>query len=201
MELTKKEWMPALFTLGYIVAFGIYYLAISNFEFLWYIAVLLFFFALIALTQRRAQFGYMLLWALSAWGLLHMAGGGVVVAGDVLYRLPLLHLIGEGESLILKFDQAVHFYGFAVATYVVYHLLKPYLNERTNWSVVYAILVAAGIGLGAVNEIIEFAAFVAFAETGVGGYINTSLDLVFNTLGAIAAVVFISVLRKRTENI
>jgi len=41
------------------------------------------------------------------------------------------------------------------------------------------------------NEIVEFFATVILPETGVGGYINTSLDLVFNLLGALIAMGFI----------
>jgi putative membrane protein len=45
------------------------------------------------------------------------------------------------------------------------------------------------MGLGALNEIVEFAAVVASPSTGVGGYYNTALDLVFNGLGATLAVI------------
>ena len=44
------------------------------------------------------------------------------------------------------------------------------------------------MGLGAVNEIIEFSAVLAVPETNVGGYYNTALDLVFNGSGAILAM-------------
>jgi hypothetical protein len=49
----------------------------------------------------------------------------------------------------------------------------------------------AGLGAGALNEIIEFAATVIFPDTGVGGYVNNSLDLVFNLLGAVVAMAVI----------
>jgi hypothetical protein len=42
----------------------------------------------------------------------------------------------------------------------------------------------AGMGLGALNEIVEFIAVLTLPETGVGGYVNTSLDLTANTIGA-----------------
>lgn len=191
--------MLVVFNLAYIVSFTAYYFSIRNFEFLWYIATLVFFFVLIASTLRKSKFNYVVLWGLSIWGLLHMAGGGVVVGGDVLYRLHLIDIVGSGDLFILKFDQVVHFYGFGVATLVVYHLLRPYLNEKTNWKVIYPILIVAGSGLGVLNEIVEFTAVVSLSETGVGGYGNTLLDLIFNTLGAAAATVFIHFRRKKNR--
>ncbi len=41
------------------------------------------------------------------------------------------------------------------------------------------------------NEIIEFITTVIVPESGVGGYENTSLDLVSNLLGAIVAMMYI----------
>jgi len=189
--------MLIAFNLAYVAAFAVYYISIRNFEFLWYVAVLLFFFILILSTIHRSKFDLLILWGLSIWGFLHMAGGGIVVGGDVLYALHLIPIAGEGDLFILKFDQLVHFYGFGVATLVVYHLLRPYLNERTNWKVVYPILVAAGMGLGVLNELVEFTAVLVVPDTGVGGYANTALDLAFNTLGAIAAVTFIHFRRQK----
>jgi len=195
--LTKNQRILVVFNVLYVAAFGIYYISIQNFEFLWYVAVLLFFFGLILATIRKSRFNMFILWGLSIWGLIHMAGGGIIVNGEVLYRFELFHIFGEGDSFVLKFDQFVHFYGFAVATLVVHHLIRPYLKENTNWKVVYPILIAAGMGLGALNEIVEFTAVVVFPDTGVGGYFNISLDLVFNMFGAIAAVILIHFRRRR----
>jgi len=49
----------------------------------------------------------------------------------------------------------------------------------------------AGLGVGALNEIIEFIIAQIVPETGVGGYLNTSLDLVSNLIGAILAMLYI----------
>jgi len=199
MKIERGHVWLILFNAIYIIAFASYYISIQNFEFLWYVAVLLFFFFLVAFTLKRSRFDYVILIGLSLWGLMHMAGGGVLVGGEVLYRYVLMPIVGEGDLSILKFDQFVHAFGFGVSTLVVYHLLKPYLNEKTNWKVVYPILVVAGTGLGVLNEIVEFIAVIAFAETGVGSYANNALDLVFNTIGAIIAVLFIHFRRKKNE--
>ena len=42
-----------------------------------------------------------------------------------------------------------------------------------------------------INELLEFIATVLVPETGVGGYVNTSLDLVSDLIGAILAMVII----------
>lgn len=196
MRLKKGEWFILVFSLIYILAFAIYYISIKNYEFLWYVAVLVFFFVLVGATLHRSKFDYVILWGLSIWGLLHMAGGGVRIGDSVLYAWEMIKIANVGDTFILKFDQFVHFYGFAVTTLVAHHLLKPYWNNNVNYKIVYPALAAISMGLGALNEIVEFTAVVLFSETGVGGYFNTALDLVFNTFGAIFAVFFIHFTRR-----
>jgi len=187
----KKLWGVLIFTILYVLAFALYYLSIRNFEFLWYIAVLVFFFLLILFTLKKTKFDRFILWALSIWGFLHMCGGGIKINGDVMYNLVLVNLFNISGDIILKFDQVVHAYGFGVATLVAYYLLKPHLNKRFSKKLIYFLLVLIGMGFGALNEIIEFFAVLAIKNTNVGGYFNTSLDLVFNTIGAIIAIVII----------
>jgi uncharacterized membrane protein YjdF len=86
--------------------------------------------------------------------------------------------------------------GFGVATFVMYLLIKPLLIDNIKgWTALSIVVVMAGLGVGALNEIVEFAATVLVPETGVGGYINTSLDLVADLVGAIGALIFIRVRR------
>ena len=40
---------------------------------------------------------------------------------------------------------------------------------------------------------IEFAAVVVLGDTGVGGYVNNALDLVFNALGAVTAMAILAI--------
>lgn len=193
LNLTKTQRFISFFTVFYIIAFLAYYLSIKNYEFLWYIAVVLFFFALILFTLNRSRFDSVILGGLSLWALFHMAGGGVVVNGDVLYAFTLIPIFEIGDSVILKFDQFVHAFGFGVSALVVYHLLLPYLKPSANWKALFPLIVVSAAGLGALNEVVEFIAVLSFPETGVGGYFNTSFDLVFNFLGAIIAVILIKV--------
>jgi len=194
MKLKRAELVVLIFTVAYIVTFGIVFLAAGNSEFVWYVITLVIFLGLVAATQRVARFPAFILWGLAVWGLAHMAGGGVRVGDGVLYSLVVVPLANAGELAILKYDQIVHFYGFGVATLVLWHVLRRNFPDLDGTKTIYAFAVLGGMGLGALNELIEFTAVLAFPNTNVGGYFNTALDLVFNTLGALTAAVLASLM-------
>jgi len=194
MRIKRSEWVVLVFTIAYVAIFGSVFVAAGNSEFLWYVVTLVLFLILVAATQRVAQFPAPLLWGLSIWGLVHMAGGGVHVGAGVLYSYVFWPLAGNGELVLFKYDQAVHFYGFGVATLVLWHLLRRNFPNLDGTKTIYAFAILGGMGLGALNELIEFTAVLVFPNTNVGGYFNTALDLVFNTLGAFAAAGLAAVL-------
>ena len=197
MKLKPSHWAVLVFTLTYVVGFAAWFLAIGNVEFLWYIATLLFFVVLIALTIGRTKFPPFILWGLSVWGLAHMAGGGIKVGGNVLYALVLIPIVGDGELRILKYDQVVHFYGFAVTAVVLWHLLRTNFPAlRGTWTI-YCFSALASMGLGCLNELIEFAAVLGLPDTNVGGYYNTALDLAFNSAGAVIAMLLVRIAEGR----
>jgi uncharacterized membrane protein YjdF len=88
-----------------------------------------------------------------------------------------------------KYDQVVHAFGFAVATWAAGEALRRgFAASRIAW---FMALVLIGIGLGALNEVIEFAATRLMVGTNVGGYENTGWDLVSNLVGAsVSALVY-----------
>ncbi len=194
MKLKRSERTVLIFTVAYVVIFGSVFLASGNGEFVWYVFTLVFFLALIVATQRAAQLPAFILWGLAIWGFAHMAGGGVPVGDGVLYSQVLLPLAGTGELVLLKYDQIVHFYGFGVATLVLWHLMRRNFPALDGTKTIYALAILGAMGLGVLNELIEFTAVLAFPDTGVGGYFNTALDLLFNTLGAITAAILASFL-------
>jgi hypothetical protein len=169
----------------------------GNSEFVFYIAIMIVLVVLVAAVHRAIALTSAQLWALSAWGLAHMAGGLLPVPetwpinGDirVLYSLWLV-------PDMLKYDHVVHAYGFGVATWVCWHGLRAAFRARgadPAPTLGLMILAAtAGMGLGALNELVEFAATLLVPETNVGGYRNTGFDLVANTVGAVTAVVLIA---------
>jgi len=190
MNFKKGEIVIGIFTAIYIALFALYYLSIKDFEFMWYVFVLVFFALLVAGTLRKTNFDYVALWGLSLWGLIHMIGGGVPVGDTVVYGLEVVRIWEVGDTYVLKMDQLIHVYGFAVATLVGYQLLKPRVRGMGR-GLLYGLLFFIGMGAGAINELVEFAAVVYFPETGVGGYFNTGLDIAFNAVGALVALLFI----------
>jgi glycopeptide antibiotics resistance protein len=118
---------------------------------------------------------------------------------DVLYNLTLIRLLDVGGTFILKFDQFSHAFGFGVTTLAVYHLLNPYLNKKMHKRIIFLIIILISMGLGALNEIIEFIAKINFTKVNVGGYYNTILDIIFNAIGSTIAVIFIYIREKSTK--
>lgn len=196
-KVTKTEWAVGIATAIYVIGFSAWFFALGNYEFIIYVITMLVLIALIGLSLRKAEYPPMMLWALTGWGLLHMAGGGVPVGDSVLYAMPLLPIVQSGEMTILKYDQLVHAYGFGVTAWVLWHLMRRHFPQtQATWTL--AIYPALGaMGLGAVNEIIEFIAVLSVPDTNVGGYINTALDLCFNAAGAIIAMVLVSLFGAR----
>ncbi len=195
-RLKPAEWAVLLFTAIYVAIFFGYFLLIGNYEFIWYVLTLVGLACLIAFTRKAAAFPPQILWALSIWGLVHMAGGGIKVGDGVLYNYIVLPLTVNGELTLLKFDQLVHFYGFAVTAWLLWHILYVNFPELRGTSTIYVYPALGSIGLGAINEMIEFSAVLLFPDTNVGGYYNTALDLVFNALGAATAMGVILLVQK-----
>src|SRR3989344_5501903 len=108
-----------------------------------------------------------------------------------MYKFQMIPIWVTEDFYILKYDQFVHGYLYFVMVFVIWHLLKSNLDDNVNNWILYPVIVLASIGLGALNEIAEFTAVLAFAETGVGGYYNTAWDIVFNSVGAaLGTIVF-----------
>src|SRR3990170_2040587 len=176
MQIKRGEWLLVIFNLAYIIPFTLYYISIKNFEFLWYVFILVAIFLAIAGTLRKTKFDYLILWGLSIWGLMHMVGGGIVVNGEVIYAFKLIPIIENADYSILKYDQFVHFYLYVIVSMAAFHLLSREIKGKANYMIlIMATLVS--IGIGALNEIAEFSAVLFFPETGVGGYYNNSWDL------------------------
>lgn len=192
MTLKPSEWAVLVFSLGYVMAFGVYFLSAGNHEFIWYIITMLVLMALVAVSRDQAGFSPGLLWMLSLWGLAHMAGGSIQIEGAVLYAWHFLPFYQQGELQLLKYDQVVHFYGFAVTALVLWQILRHNFPALRGTKTLLVFPVLGSMGLGSLNEIIEFAAVLSFENTNVGGYVNTALDLCFNTLGAMAAMLFVA---------
>ncbi len=177
----------ALFTGAYLLLATPFAIANQNTEFLFYIAIVVILAIVIVLVHRKVNLSQTALMLLSVWGLLHMLGGLMHVPAEltdngsgVLYSLWLI-------PNWLKFDMVVHAYGFGVATWVCWECARTIPGVKPT-SGILALCWLAGMGLGSLNEIVEFAATLAIPGTNVGGYVNTGWDLVANLVGATVAV-------------
>ena len=188
LNLKKGQKPIFLVLLISLIYFAYHYLGRLNYEFIMYLGVIIVFFVLILATNKKVNYSNTVLWGLVLWALLHLSGGAFFPKGTLLYSTILIP-ISESYG-IFRYDQFVHIIGFAVATLLAYDLLKPHLNKSSSIPI-GIVVVMAGLGFGAINEIIEFAATVILPQTGVGGYINTSLDLVADLIGAVLAWIYI----------
>ncbi len=184
------------FTAAYMLAAGLAALLLRNREFLFYILVMLGLIAAVAAVHRRVALTRATLWGLSAWGLLHMAGGLVPLpVGWPHQGQPVLYsfwLLPER----LKYDQVVHAYGFGVTTAVCWQGIARVARAPRPTFGLLVLAGAASLGFGALNEVVEFTTTLLVPETNVGDYHNTGWDLVANLAGVGVAVLWIGLTRR-----
>ena len=203
-RFTKHELVIAAVNLFYIVLASIAAWVSGNQEFVFYLVVMCLLMAIAGYVHFQIKLSVAALWGLTVWGAAHMAGGLVVVPGQwptagesrVLYNWWLI-------PNWLKFDQVVHAFGFGLMTWICwqglqYSFRKSGAELRPSWGVL-VLCVAGGMGFGAANEVVEFAATQLLPETNVGGYVNTGWDLVANLVGSVIAAVLIHWLAKPRE--
>lgn len=180
-----------IINIALLIAFGTVLLVKKNYEFVIYAGVIVVCLAFICVSFSKVWYSVVTLVGLTIWSLLHMAGGGVYINGVRLYNIILFPL--SGKYPILRYDQVVHIFGFAAATLVMFDLLRPLLKENLRGYVSLSIVVVmAGLGVGGFNEIVEAVVAATVPQSGVGGYINTALDLIADLIGAVLAVAFIN---------
>jgi VanZ family protein len=182
----------------YIVAFAILAYLHHNHEFFYYSIVYLLLLLVIYLFQRRYKFSLqlpgLLLLGFAILGLAHFAGGLLFIKGVRLYDVGILSV---------HYDNIVHAFGSFLLTIASFNLIFPYLHERIFSKKIYllVLLLLISLGIGSINENIEFSAYVFLKTTGVGGYYNNATDLVFNLVGALMGCVFVLffLLKKKLE--
>ena len=175
-----------------LVAFGTSFLMRNNYEFLIYVGAIVVCLAVISISFFKVRYSITTLVGLTVWSLLHMAGCGVFINGVRLYDIILIPL--SQTYPILRYDQVVHTFGFAAATLTMFDLLRPLLIPMKSGQHLIAlsiVVIMAGLGVGAFNEIVEAFVAATIPQSGVGGYVNTALDLISDLIGAILAFVFI----------
>ncbi|MDB5195592.1 MAG: hypothetical protein JWO84_776 [Parcubacteria group bacterium] len=197
-----KAFTPArlillFFTAVYIVAAIIYVTKEGRFEFLIYAGIFALLFLAAFYIAVKYELPIWMLWLLSILGALHLAGGWVMVKGDVLYNLVLIPIPNWTGLTIWKYDQLVHPYGAAAVALISYALLAR--TTPLTRTFLFAAAFMIGNGAGALNEVVEFITKITVPHTDVGGYYNTALDLFFNMLGSIiGAALGLLIIRRKS---
>lgn len=195
-KITPDAIIVAVFTAIYMLVSLIAALILKNPEFIFYIAVMCILTVMVILVHLKIGMSIGALWGLSIWGVAHMAGGLMPIPASwpshgesyVLYNLWLI-------PGLLKYDQLIHAFGFGIVTWICWQALtKAFANSGVGVQPTFGLLslcVAAGMGFGAANEVVEFIATILIPGTNVGGYQNTGWDLVANLVGCVIAAVSI----------
>lgn len=212
MAISGKILCLVLFVAFYMVGFTGYALARGNSEFVFYALVMVVLIGGTLLVHRKVGFSSLVLWLLAVWGLLHMAGGNVPVPGR--WAVDWVPEPGKPSVTVLynfrpaawmpKYDQIVHVYGFFTATLGAFEAIRAAVTGHAGqpvsaFRITSGLAVACflvGMGLGALNEVIEFVA-TRFMDTNVGDYVNTGWDLVSNMIGAAGAATLVFVRGQR----
>ncbi len=193
----RKGQLPILiFNLCILAGFFVHFFSQKNYEFVLYIGTIVFFLAVFLAANSKVYFPNALLWSLTLWSLMHLCGGAVYIRQTRLYEIILIPL--SDKYPVLRYDQLVHIIGFGAATVTMFYILKPLLRpDLKTWTALSIVVISAGLGIGALNEIVECIATAIVPETGVGGYLNTALDLIADLIGAILAMAVIRLINNK----
>jgi hypothetical protein len=139
----------------------------------------------LSFVHLRVGFSRPVLWAFAAWGFLHMAGGLIEFpSGEVLYNI-------DWGVPVVRYDRLIHAFGFGTSSVACAQAMRGRMGV-TNFRGAAAFIVwLAGMGVGALNEMVEFW-MSQVTTTNVGGFVNTGWDLVANTLGTAIAAFWVS---------
>ena len=166
-------------------------LILQNYEFLLYAVTVIILIIILYQTDQYFKFNKLGLWLFNIWLVLHILGGLASYDGVRFYDLILLDLVGE-PYYILKYDQFVHFYCYIVIAMLMWSVIHSIVKQNISNTVACIVTILTASSLGALNEIIEFLAFIMLGTEGVGGYVNTAIDLVANLLGAIVGTLYMN---------
>lgn len=192
--LTPRLRFYSLAVITYMIAFLIIAMISNNAEFLYYELTMMVIIGIIVFMDKRVKFSHIVLSGLSLWGFIHLAGGLVPIPASwtiLEIENPVLYNL-KPHALIPKYDQFVHAFGFGVALIAAYEALCAHFKTTLKISapIGFALFFIA-MGLGALNELIEFIAVISIANTNVGGYENTGWDIVSNAIGALIGLIFL----------
>lgn len=174
-----------------VTGFGVYGAVSDAHATAMYVVTVLLVGAVVVRLDRAVGFSDLVAVGLTGWAVAHLAGGLVELEGGrVLYNAVLAPHV--------RYDNVVHFVGFGVAGLAAWEALSrlgpgpgPVAAGLAVW--------LFGMGVGALNEVVEFAVALNVEESNVGGYLNTGRDLVANLLGGATAGLIAARRRRRSS--
>jgi uncharacterized membrane protein YjdF len=116
-----------------------------------------------------------------------LAGGLIRVGHDVLYNANAGPYSPSVGTHFLQYDHFAHAYCSFVIVFACWFMLAAPFAVAGRRRELVLLAVGAALGLGALNEMVEFAATLAHHGAHAGGYWNTGWDLISNFTGATAA--------------
>lgn len=182
--MDKQLWALVIVNALYLLAFGVLAFMTGNGEFLLYVFIVVGVASMLLWSLPYTKMPSWLLWLLTLWGFGHLAGGLWPTSYGVLYSNILIPIVGEPYN-VLKYDQFLHLYGFIIASMGLWYILRPQLANRHSPFVIAFFIFFTCLGIGGLNEVMEFFVTVLFAVNYVGGYENTALDLLSNAVGSL----------------
>lgn len=136
---------------------------------------------------RRAALPALLAAGLAVAAIVTLAGGLVNVGQNVLYNSSVGPYSPALGTHFLQYDHLAHAYVSFVVAFACWTMLAaPHAGAGHRGDLVL-LAVGTALGLGALNEMVEFLATLAHHGAHAGGYWNTGWDLVCNFIGAGAA--------------
>lgn len=188
-DLHRNDRVVVIFTFFYLVFFTIYAIIKVNYEFIFYSLVLLLLIELGIYIHKKIHLPASIVIGLSLLGFMHILGGNISIEGVRLYDK--VFLFGA-----IRYDNIIHFIGSILATFVLNELFYSVIERGTKIErrFYYFSLFLMGLGVGLINEIVELMAVIFLnAHEGVGDYLNNAIDLVYNSIGVIIAIIILDI--------
>lgn len=198
---TERLRLFTFFVLSYFIGFFIAAIMLGNKEFIFYEAAMAVIIIALVFMDKRVGFTRTALTGLALWGLMHLAGGLMPIpthlADDATNQTPVLYNM-RFVPWLPRYDQFVHAFGFGVAVIASHEALQAHFKHplKVNFQI-GTILFLISMGLGALNEVIEFIAVLCLPKTNVGGFYNTGWDMISNGTGAVIGILYLKLKRHK----
>lgn len=191
----KKGMLPHYINFAIILFSLIYFISLGNFEFSTYAIAYGLLVIFLAKTDKKFNYINIAKWGFTLWLVLHVSGGLIFINGIRLYDTIIWNLVGFPYE-ILKWDQFLHILIYFVLALLAYSAISPAIKKEVKYSKVLILAFLISVGLGSLFESLELWTVIIYPEGGVGTYINNTLDLVFNSVGALLAVIYLYLRKK-----